>query len=69
MKTALEEYEDRLQYSGIDARSYYEACEMLMDSDITEKLHNNMAPCTDIEFLEKYDEEHRKKYDEDFVVN
>lgn len=39
---------------------------ILMDDDIREKLHNDMAPCTPDEFLTEYCKQHKEKYNEDF---
>ena len=47
---------------------YYEAAVNLMDDEIREELHNEMAPCTDLEFLEAYMERHEKKYGEEFEI-
>ena len=47
---------------------YYEAAVNLMDDEIREELHNEMAPCTDIEFLEAYMERHKEKYGEEFEI-
>lgn len=40
----------------------------LMDDDIREQLHRDMAPCSDIEFLEAYMQAHEAKYGQQFVV-
>lgn len=40
--------------------------EMLMDDELREKLHREIAPCSWNEFLDKYKEEHRKKFHEEF---
>ena len=47
---------------------YYEAAVNLMDDEIREKLHNEMAPCTDLEFLEAYMERHKEKYGSEFEI-
>lgn len=47
---------------------YYEAAVNLMDDEIREELHNEMAPCTDLEFLEAYMERHEEKYGEEFEI-
>lgn len=46
----------------------YKAAEALMDDEIREELHSEMAPCTDEEFLEAYMERHAEKYGEDFQI-
>ena len=47
---------------------YYEAAVNLMDDKIREELHNEMAPCTDLEFLEAYMKRHEEKYGEEFEI-
>ena len=47
---------------------YYEAAVNLMDDEIREELHNEMAPCTDLEFLETYMERHEEKYGTEFEI-
>lgn len=37
-----------------------------MDDEIREDLHMQMAPCTELEFLEAYIERHWEKYHEHF---
>ena len=46
----------------------YEVAVNLMDDDLREAIHSEIAPCTDEEFLEKYMEEHEKKFGENFTV-
>lgn len=46
----------------------FEAAVELMDDEIREELHANLAPCTEEEFLTAYMEEHEKKYGEEFVI-
>ena len=38
----------------------------LMDDKIREKVHNEIAPCTEQEFINRYIEEHEKKYKKKF---
>ena len=40
-----------------------------MDDDLREQVHRELAPCTDKEFLVRYMELHREKFDEEFDVN
>ena len=51
----------------IDA-GLYDAAVMLMDDEIRDTLHSEIAPCSDVEFLEAYMEAHEKKYGIPFVV-
>lgn len=46
----------------------YEAAVELMDDDIREQIHRELAPCTDLEFLETYIERHREKFGEEFTI-
>ena len=39
---------------------------LLMDDEIREKVHNEIAPCTEQEFINRYIKEHEKKYKEKF---
>lgn len=43
----------------------FDACVNLMDDEIREALHAEMAPCTEQEFLDAYVEAHAEKYDGD----
>lgn len=40
----------------------------MMDDEIREELHLEMAPCTELEFLEAYEKRHLEKYGEEFTV-
>ena len=42
----------------------YAAAVNLMDDDIRERLHNELAPCTNIEFLQAYAAAHREQFGE-----
>ena len=42
----------------------------LMDDEIRERLHSELAPCSDQEFLDAYVVAHAEKFDgEEFTVN
>ena len=47
----------------------YVAAEALMDDDIREELHRELAPCSEEEFLEAYCKAHKEKYGEEFRVD
>lgn len=40
----------------------FEAYVSLMDDELREQVHAELAPCTDEEFLERYQELHIEKY-------
>jgi len=46
----------------------FDAAVMLMDDEIREEIHNDLAPCTDLEFLEEYMKRHEEKYGIPFTV-
>ena len=41
----------------------------LMDNDLREKLHREIAPCTEQKFFNTYCKDHFKKYSEEFECN
>ena len=47
----------------------WESIVNLMDDEIRESVHADLAPCTDEEFLEEYKQRHLEKYGEEFIVN
>lgn len=46
----------------------YEMAVSFMDDSIRERLHEELSPCTDQEFLEAYMAEHEKKYGKPFEI-
>ena len=46
----------------------YDAAVNLMDDEIREAIHAEMAPCTEEEFLEEYMKRHEEKYNEQFTI-
>lgn len=46
----------------------FDAAVNMMDDEIREKLHNELAPCTDQEFMDAYAEAHEAKYNERFEI-
>lgn len=47
----------------------YEAAVMLMDDEIRESLHFELAPCTDQEFFNAYEKAHAEKYGEEWELS
>lgn len=47
----------------------WDAAVMLMDEDIRETLHNEMAPCTEQEFFSAYEIAHEAKYGEEWGLS
>lgn len=48
---------------------YYDAAVALMDDDIRERIHGEIAPCTEQEFFDAYCAAHEAEYGEEFKVN
>lgn len=46
----------------------YEAAVQLMDDELREQVHKDLAPCTDEQFLEEYCKRHLEKYGIEFVI-
>ena len=46
----------------------FDICVSMMDDDIREQLHRELAPCTNQEFLDAYADRHFEKYGEDSTV-
>ena len=46
----------------------YDAAVNLMDDEIREEIHAELAPCTEEEFLEEYIKRHEEKYNEPFTI-
>jgi hypothetical protein len=47
----------------------YEAAVGFMDDDIRERLHGELAPCTEQEFFSRYEQEHEKRYQEEWELS
>ena len=46
----------------------FDACTIMMDDEIREELHMELAPCTEQEFLNAYVERHAEKFGEEFQI-
>lgn len=46
----------------------FDACVNLMDDEIREAIHAELAPCTEQEFLNAYVDRHYDKYGEQFKI-
>ena len=44
----------------------FEAATQLMDDELREKLHMELAPCTEQEFFEAYAKAHTEKFNEEW---
>ena len=47
----------------------WEVIASYMDDEIREKLHFDLAPCSNEEFLQEYLKKHYKKYNSEFSIN
>lgn len=48
---------------------YYNVAVMLMDDEIREELHRELAPCTEQEFFTAYEKAHAEKYGEELELS
>lgn len=48
---------------------YWDAAGLLMDHDLREELHAQLAPCNPQEFADAYCAAHLDKFGEQFIVN
>jgi len=62
----MENIEYRAQ--EIIENGYYASAVALMDDEIREAVHADLAPCSEVEFLEEYMRRHYAKYGEEFTV-
>ena len=46
----------------------FDAAVNMMDVEIREALHNELAPCTEQEFMDAYVKAHEAKYNERFEI-
>jgi hypothetical protein len=47
---------------------HYDAAVALMDDELREELHRELAPCTKEEFLRAYEQRHLEKFGEEFQI-
>lgn len=47
---------------------YFDAAVQLMDDELREQIHAELAPCTDEEFLREYERRHLEKFGVRFVI-
>lgn len=51
------------------SREMFDYAVELMDDDLREQVHAELAPCTDEEFFARYCELHEQKYGNSFEIN
>lgn len=47
----------------------YDVAVYMMDDEIREYLHNELAPCTEQEFFTEYEKAHAEKYSEEWELS
>ena len=52
-----------------DTEICYDAAVELMDDDLREELHRELAPCTEQEFFLAYEKAHAAKYGEEWELS
>lgn len=58
-----------LTINGKETNLDMETIANYMDDEIREQVHNEMAPCGEQEFIDRYCELHAEKYGENFEIN
>lgn len=51
----------------VDVR-YFKQAVILMDDDLREEIHADMAPCNDEDFLREYEKRHFEKFGKEFEI-
>ena len=49
-------------------KGLYKVAVDMMDDEIREDVHGDLAPCTELEFLTVYMERHFQKYGKEFTI-
>lgn len=57
-----------MNINEVITEGYYDVAVQLMDDDIREDVHIDLAPCTDEEFLAEYCKRHYEKFGEEFTI-
>lgn len=60
---------DREKARDIIRAGHYNAAVELMDDELREQIHDELAPCSGVDFLTRYLKEHQKKFGEEFILN
>jgi len=47
----------------------YDVAVAMMDDEIRERLHNELAPCTEQEFFDAYAAAHKEQFGEDWILD
>lgn len=47
---------------------YFEEAVNMMDDEIREQIHAELAPCAEEEFLREYEKRHLEKFGEEFQI-
>jgi len=47
----------------------FEVAVNLMDDEIREEVHADLAPCTEQKFMNEYARRHKQKFGEEFTIN
>lgn len=61
---------NNIEYTAqeIIENGYYASAVALMDDEIREAVHADLAPCSEVEFLEEYMRRHEAKYGVAFTI-
>ena len=59
---------EKMSAKEIIESGLFEQAVNLMDDEIREDLHRELAPCSDEEFLTEYMKKHEEKFGEEFTI-
>lgn len=52
-----------------DVKIDYDVAVQMMDDDLREEIHADLAPCTEQEFFDEYTRRHEEKFGEDWELS
>lgn len=55
-------------FNGYGVEIDFEVAEMMMDEEVREAVHMDMAPCTEQEFFDEYAKRHEEKFGEEWEL-
>lgn len=61
--------EDNTVMNGYGVELNFDAAVQMMDADIREELHGELAPCTEQEFFDAYCSVYEKRFGEPFFLD
>lgn len=57
----------RIVYNEWGTKINYDVAEKMMDDELRETIHRELAPCTEQEFFDEYVKRHEEKFSEEWI--